>query len=250
MTGVMVVTGGSRGIGAAIARLAGRQGYAVCVNYRRHQDAAAEVVQSIEDSGGKALAVGADMAEEADVKRLFRIVDQDLGPLTALVNNAGIVSAKGRVDEMTAERINAIFALNVTGYFLCAREAVLRMSTKHGGSGGGIVNISSAAARLGGAGDYVDYAATKGAIDTLTVGLSREVAEEGIRVNGVRPGVIETDIHADTGQDLDERLEAFRTVIPMRRIGQPEEVAEAVLWLLSDSASYVTGTTLDVTGGR
>ena len=250
MTGVMVVTGGSRGIGAAIARLAGRQGYAVCVNYRRNQDAAAEVVQSIEDCGGKALAVGADMAEEADVKRLFRIVDQDLGPLTALVNNAGIVSAKGRVDEMTAERINSIFALNVTGYFLCAREAVLRMSTKHGGSGGGIVNISSAAARLGGAGDYVDYAATKGAIDTLTVGLSREVAEEGIRVNGVRPGVIETDIHADTGQDLDERLEAFRNIIPMRRIGQPEEIAEAVLWLLSDSASYVTGTTLDVTGGR
>ncbi len=248
MADVMVVTGGSRGIGAAIARLAGRQGYKVCVNYNRDLKAADAVVGAIAASGAEAIAVHADMAAEAEVNRLFRTVDQELGPVTRLVNNAGIVDTRARVDEMTAERINRILALNVTGCFLCAREAVRRMSTRHGGNGGVIVNISSIAADFGSPGDYVDYAASKAAVDTLTKGLALEVAEEKIRVNAVRPGSIDTDIHADTG--IANRIETLKDVIPMKRVGRPEEIADAVLWLCSDAATYVTGALIDVSGGR
>jgi len=248
LSDVLIVTGSSRGIGAAIARLAGARGYAVCVNYRRDQDAADTVVADIKESGADAIAVHADMSVEADIVRLFRTVDQELGPLTALVNNAGTAAAQARIDEMTSERIEATLRLNLTGALLCAREAVQRLSTRHGGKGGAIVNITSAAAKLGGAGIYIDYAASKGAIDTFTKGLALEVAEEGIRVNGVRPGVIDTEIHALTGPP--GRIESLKQHIPVKRLGQAEEVAEAVLWLLSDQASYVTGATLDVTGGR
>ena len=248
MAQVMVVTGGSRGIGAAIARLAGRQGYAVCVNYNRNQEAADRVVGDLESAGTQAIAVHADMADEAAVTRLFRTVDQELGPVGALVNNAGIVEPSSRVDEMTAERINRVLALNVTGCFLCAREAVKRMSTLHGGGGGVIVNISSIGARLGSANEYVDYAASKAAVDTMTRGLALEVAEEKIRVNCIRPGTVDTDIHATTG--IPDRLEILKEVIPLKRIGRPEEIAEAVLWLCSDAASYVTGAIIDVSGGR
>lgn len=248
MDHVLVVTGGSRGIGAEVAQLGAARGYKVCVNYARNKKAAQAVVDSIRDAGGEAIMAHADVAEEADVKAMFRLVDQELGPVTALVNNAGIIDQSGKVATMTAERINRILAVNVTGSFICAREAARRMSTVHEGQGGAIVNVSSAAARLGSPNEFVDYAASKGAMDTFTIGLAKELAAEGIRVNAVRPGLIDTEIHAAAGDA--ERVERFRTAVPMQRVGTALEVAEAVLWLLSDSASYVTGSFVDVAGGR
>ena len=248
MNPVIVITGGSRGIGAATARVAATRGYAVCVNYLRNRIAATAVVDAIKAGGGQALAVAADVAVEADVVRLFATVDAQLGTVTALVNNAGVLERQMRVDEMDATRLNRIFAANITSAFLCARQAIRRMSTKHGGSGGAIVNVSSAAARLGSPGEYVDYAASKGAIDTFTLGLAREVAAEGIRVNAVRPGVIYTDIHASGGEP--GRVDRVKDSVPMKRGGHPEEVANAIMWLLADEASYSTGAFIDVTGGR
>jgi NAD(P)-dependent dehydrogenase (short-subunit alcohol dehydrogenase family) len=245
---VLLVTGGSRGIGAATARLAGSRGYAVAVNYRSNRVAADAVVRDIEHSGGRAIAIRADVSSEADVCRLFEEVDRGLGMLTALVNNAGILETQMRLETMTAERVNRVFSTNVTGAFLCAREAVRRMSTARGGRGGAIVNVSSGAARLGSPGEYVDYAASKGAIDTMTIGLAREVAEEGIRVNAVRPGFIYTDMHASGGEPA--RVDRVKAFVPMKRGGHAEEVARAILWLLSDEASYSTGTFVDVTGGK
>ncbi|MGH8808415.1 MAG: SDR family oxidoreductase [Noviherbaspirillum sp.] len=245
---VMVITGGSRGIGAATAQLAAVQGYAVCISYLRNQAAADEVVEAIRNSGGEAIAVQADVASEPDGVRLFEEADCAFGRVTALVNNAGILECQARVEDMDAARLNRIFATNVTGSFICAREAIRRMSTAHGGTGGAIVNVSSSAARLGAANEYVDYAASKGAIDTLTIGLAREVAAEGIRVNAVRPGVIYTEIHASGGEP--GRVDRVKDTVPMKRGGDALEVAHAILWLLSDRASYTTGTLLDVTGGR
>ena len=248
MKKVLLVTGGGRGIGAAIAREAAKEDYAVCVNYRNDKKAAERVVRSIVGQGGQAVAVQADVAVEGDIVRLFEELDSALGRITALVNNAGILEKQGRVDDMDAARLGRIFATNVIGSFLCAREAVRRMSTKHGGAGGAIVNVSSRASRLGAPGEYVDYAASKAAIDTLTIGLAKEVAAEGIRVNAVSPGVIRTDIHASGGEP--GRVDRVKDSIPMKRGGNPEEVAKAVLWLLSDNASYSTGTFVDVSGGR
>ena len=248
MKKVIVITGASRGIGAATARLAAARGYAVCVNYLKNRAAANAVVDDIESAGGQAIAVAADVASETEVVNLFKTVDQQLGTVTALVNNVGILETQMRVEDMDAARLNRIFAANITSCFLCAREAVRRMSSRHGGSGGAIVNVSSAASRLGAAGEYVDYAASKGAIDTLTIGLSREVATEGIRVNAVRPGFIYTDIHASGGEP--GRVDRVKDSVPMKRGGRPEEVAHAILWLLSDEASYATGTFIDLAGGR
>jgi NAD(P)-dependent dehydrogenase (short-subunit alcohol dehydrogenase family) len=248
MKKVMLITGGSRGIGAATALLGAERGYAVCINYRNNQQAAADIVKVIQRNGGYAIAVPADVASEEDVLRLFATVDKTLGTVTALVNNAGILERQMRVEHMDAQRLNRIFTTNITSYFLCAREAVRRMSTKRGGPGGAIVNVSSAAARLGSAGEYVDYAASKGAIDTLTIGLAQEVAAEGIRVNAVRPAFIYTDIHADGGEP--GRVDRLKPMIPMQRGGTPEEVAQAILWLLSDAASYSTGVFIDVSGGK
>jgi NAD(P)-dependent dehydrogenase (short-subunit alcohol dehydrogenase family) len=245
MNKVMLITGG---IGAATARLAARRGYAVCVNYHKNQQAAAGVVDEINANGGRAIAVAADVASEAEVVQLFAEIDRQLGPITALVNNAGVLERQMRVDQMDAARLHRILATNVVGSFLCAREAVKRMSTRYGGNGGAIVNVSSAASYLGSAGEYVDYAASKGAIDTLTIGLSLEVAAEGIRVNAVRPAFIYTDIHASGGEP--GRVDRLKDVIPMKRGGQPEEVAAAILWLLSDEASYTTGTFIDLAGGK
>ena len=244
----MVITGAGRGIGAATARLAAARGYAVCVNYLRDEAAATRLTNELEKEGAKAIAVAADVSIEADVVRLFETVDHSLGRLSALVNNAGIVDLRSRVEDMTAARINRLFAVNVTGSFLCAREAVRRMAPRFGGSGGAIVDISSGAAKLGSPGDYVDYAASKGAIDTFTIGLAKEVAADGIRVNGVRPGVVRTEIHARSGDPA--RLERIAATAPLQRAAEPEEVARAILWMLSDEASYTTGTMLDVTGGR
>jgi NAD(P)-dependent dehydrogenase (short-subunit alcohol dehydrogenase family) len=248
MKKVIVITGASRGIGAATARLAAARGYAVCVNYLKNRAAADAVAGEIAANGGQAIAVGADVAEEAEVAELFKTVDAQLGTVTALVNNAGILETQMRVEAMDAGRLKRIFAANVISCFLCAREAVRRMSSRHGGSGGAIVNVSSAAARLGSPGEYVDYAASKGAVDTLTIGLAREVATEGIRVNAVRPGIIYTDIHASGGEP--GRVDRMKDTIPMKRGGRPEEVAAAILWLLSDEASYATGTFIDLAGGR
>jgi NAD(P)-dependent dehydrogenase (short-subunit alcohol dehydrogenase family) len=248
MNNVILVTGGSRGIGAATARLASQRGYAVCFSYLRDLEAANGVVNEIIQIGGTALAIQADVSVEADVIRLFKAIDHSLGPVTALVNNAGIVEQQMRVEDMDAARLNRVFAVNITGAFLCAREAVRRMSTQHGGSGGAIVNISSVASRLGSPNEYVDYAASKAAIDALTIGLSKEVALEGIRVNAVRPGVVYTGIHASGGEP--NRVERVKQSVPLKRGGQPDEVARAVLWLLSDEASYSTGAILDVSGGR
>ncbi len=245
--GTVVVTGGGRGIGAATARLAAERGYAVCVNYLRDAEAAAKVVAQIKAAGGRAMAIQGDVASETDVVRLFDGA-AELGPVTALVNNAGILERQTRLDDMDAGRFTRVFATNITGSFLCAREAVRRMSTRHGGKGGGIVNVSSMAATLGAPGEYVDYAASKGAIDTLTIGLAREVAEEGIRVNAVRPGVIRTGIHASGGEP--GRVDRVKLAVPMKRGGEPEEVARAILWLLSDESSYSTGALIDVSGGR
>ncbi len=248
MSEVMIVTGGGRGIGAATARLAAKRGYAVCISYLRDKQSADAVVGDIRRGGGKAVAVAGDVAVEADVLRLFEACDQELGPLTALVNNAGIVVTRSRVEAMSADRLKHMFMTNAVGPFLCAREAIKRMSTRHGAKGGAIVNVSSGAARLGSPGEWVDYAATKGAIDTMTVGLAKELADEGIRVNCVRPGFVNTGIHAGAGEP--NRIERLRDSIPMKRGGEPEEVARAVLWLLSPEASYSTGAILDVTGGR
>ena len=242
---VLIVTGGSRGIGAETARLASERGYKVAVNYRENRDAAVSLIKTFK---GKAIAVQADVASEADVVRLFETVDRELGPVSALVNNAGVVDRGMRVADMSAARIARMFAINVTGSFLCAREAIKRMSTRQGGKGGAIVNLSSIAARLGGAGEYVDYAAAKGAIDTFTVGLAKEVGPEGIRVNAVRPGIIRTEIHLASGDP--GRVERIGASAPLGRPGDPEEVARAIVWLLSDEASYLTGTLVDVTGGR
>jgi NAD(P)-dependent dehydrogenase (short-subunit alcohol dehydrogenase family) len=243
-----LVTGAGRGIGAATAQLAAARGYAVCVNYLNNREAAEAVVNAITQAGGRAIAIAADVAQEAEVVRMFGIVDQTFGPLTALVNNAGILSRQMRVENMDAARLNHVFATNITGSFLCAREAVRRMSSRHGGAGGAIVNLSSIAARLGASGEYIDYAASKGAIDAMTVGLAKEVAAEGIRVNAVRPGVIHTDIHASGGEP--DRIERVKGSVPMQRGGQSIEVAHAILWLLSEEASYTSGSFIDVAGGR
>jgi NAD(P)-dependent dehydrogenase (short-subunit alcohol dehydrogenase family) len=245
---IALITGASRGIGAATARLAAARGYHVCVNYRADRASADRVVAAIRDAGGTAVAVAADVANEDDVVRLFATVDHELGRLTALVNNAGMLERQMRVETMDAARIARVLATNVTGTLLCAREAIKRMSTARGGAGGAIVNVSSIAARLGGPGEYVDYAASKGAVDALTIGLAQEVAQEGIRVNAVRPGVVYTDIHASGGEP--GRVDRVKAFVPMRRGGQPDEVARAILWLLSDEASYSTGTFVDVSGGR
>ncbi|HLS87651.1 MAG TPA: SDR family oxidoreductase [Burkholderiales bacterium] len=248
MDKVMLITGGGRGIGAATARLAAARGYAVCINYLRDAASAQALRRDIERAGGKAHAVAGDVSVEADVLRLFDETERSLGRLDVLVNNAGIVDRGMRVEAMSAERLQRMFAINITGSFLCAREAVKRMSTRHGGKGGAIVNVSSIAARLGGAGEYVDYAASKGAIDTLTVGLAKEVGPDGIRVNAVRPGVIRTDIHLASGDPA--RVERIGATAPLGRPGEPEEIARTILWLASDEASYLTGALVDVTGGR
>lgn len=248
MQKVILITGASRGIGAATAKLAGERGYAVAVNYHSNHAAASEVVNHIEQAGGRALALAADLAVESEIVAMFATIDRELGPLHALVNNAGILETQSRLEDMDAARWQRVLATNVTGAFVCAREAVKRMSFRHGGRGGAIVNVSSVAARLGGAFEYVDYAASKGAIDAMTVGLAKEVATEGIRVNAVRPGVIYTDIHASGGEP--HRVERVKDLVPMKRGGQALEIAHAILWLLSEEASYVTGTILDVSGGR
>ena len=245
--GVVVITGGSRGIGAATARLMSAQGWDVCVSYLEAERAANETVEACRATGRQAIAVRAEVSCESEVNRLFERAAK-LGRVAALVNNAGIVSSKARVDEMDRHRVEHMMAVNVVGPFLCARQAVRQMSTRHGGKGGAIVNVSSAASRLGSPGEYVDYAASKGAIDTMTIGLAREVATENVRVNAVRPGLVETGIHASGGQP--DRVERLRSAIPMQRPGRPEEIAETIAWLCSPGASYVTGALLDVSGGR
>jgi NAD(P)-dependent dehydrogenase (short-subunit alcohol dehydrogenase family) len=248
MSRIVLVTGGSRGIGAATARLAAQRGFTVCLSFRADHKAAESVAQDIVGRGGEAHVMQADVSIESDVVRLFEQVDRACGTLDALVNNAGMLESQMRVDQMDEGRLTRVFGTNVTGSFLCCREAVRRMSTRHGGRGGAIVNLSSAAARLGAAGEYVDYAASKAAVDTLTIGLARETGAEGVRVNGVRPGLIETDIHASGGEP--GRVRRLAATIPMKRGGTAEEVATSIVWLLSDEASYVNGAIIDVTGGR
>ncbi|MFJ9611911.1 SDR family oxidoreductase [Kitasatospora sp. NPDC101176] len=245
---VLIITGAGRGIGAATALLAGRRGYRVCVNYRADEASAAAVVDAVRAAGGTAIAVRADVSRTAEVERLFATVDAELGPLTGLVNNAGTLERQSRLEDIDEDRLNRIWAANITGPFLCSAQAVRRMSTRHGGRGGAIVNVSSAASRLGSPNEYVDYAAAKGAVDSMTRGLALEVAAEGIRVNAVRPGLIHTDIHALGGEP--GRVERVAPGLPMRRGGRAEEVAEAVLFLLSPAASYTTGAFLEVSGGR
>ncbi|MFC5497112.1 SDR family oxidoreductase [Caenimonas terrae] len=248
MEQVLLVTGGSRGIGAATALLAARAGWAVAVNYAAHAGAADSVARQIKEAGGKAIALQADVADEQQVLAMFARIDAELGRLTGLVNNAGIVDVTARVEDMSVARLKRMFEVNVIGSMVCAREAVRRMSTRRGGSGGAIVNLSSAAARLGAPGQYVDYAAAKGAIDAFTIGLAKEVAAEGIRVNAVRPGLIETEIHASGG--IPDRVAQLAHLVPMQRGGTADEVAQAIVWLLSPAASYTTMSLLDVSGGR
>ncbi len=248
MQQVLLVTGGSRGIGAATALLAARKGYAVAVNYASNAEAAEDVVSEIRSAGGQAIALAADVAHEDQVLAMFAAIDAQLGRLTALVNNAGVIDVTARVDEMSLARLKRMFDINVIGSILCAREAVRRMSTRHGGSGGAIVNVSSAAARLGAPSQYVDYAAAKGAIDTFTLGLAKEVANEGIRVNAVRPGLIDTEIHASGG--IPDRVRQLEHLVPMQRGGSADEVAQVIVWLLSPEASYTTMSLVDVSGGR
>jgi NAD(P)-dependent dehydrogenase (short-subunit alcohol dehydrogenase family) len=248
MKKIVLITGASEGIGAATAYLAARQGYTVCVNYRQNLEGAHRVVSQIREGGGQAYAFQADISNEKEVVGLFESIDREVGLITALVNNAAIIEPQQRLAQMSAERLHRVFATNVIGSFLCAREAIRRMSTKNNGSGGSIVNISSMASRLGSPFEYIDYAASKGAIDSMTIGLSKEVAEENIRVNAVRPGTIHTEIHRKAGEP--NRAERVKEAIPMKRAGQPEEVAHTILWLLSDEASYITGALVDVSGGR
>lgn len=248
MKKVALITGSSRGIGAATALRLASEGYNICVNFLKNKKIAEKMVTKISVLGSKAIAIQADVSAEEDVKRLFKAIDREMGQLDVLVNNAGILLPQTRVESMTAERINRILTTNVTGYFLCSREAVKRMSTKHGGTGGVIINVSSAAARIGSGGEYVDYAASKGAIDTFTIGLANEIAAEKIRVNGVRPGFIYTAIHADGGEP--DRVDRIKHQLPLLRGGQPEEVAAAIAWLVSDESSYTTGAFIEVSGGR
>ncbi|WP_312375646.1 SDR family oxidoreductase [Stutzerimonas nitrititolerans] len=248
MPKVMLITGASRGIGAAIARLAAAEGYALCLNFHHRADAAQQLLEELKSTGTQAIAVAADVADETQVARLFATIDEQFGRLDVLVNNAGMLERQMRLDEMDAARLMRVFAVNVTGSFLCAREAVKRMSTRYGGKGGSIVNVSSIAAKLGAPNEYIDYAAAKGAIDSMTLGLAKEVAAEGIRVNAVRPGVIRTEIHASGGEP--GRVERVKASVPMGRGGEAEEVAEAILWLAGEKASYTSGALLDVSGGR
>jgi len=245
---VVLITGGSRGIGAATARLAASYGWRVCLNYRKNREVAENLVEEIIRTGGNAFAVAADISKENDVERLFDAVIKQYGRLDALVNNAGIIDRQSKLVEMSAERLQRMFDTNILGSFICARQAIKLMSVKQQGTGGGIVNLSSAAARLGSPGEFIDYAASKGAIDTMTIGLSKEVAEDGVRVNAVRPGLIDTEIHQDAGDA--RRPEKLRHAIPMKRSGSAREVANTIMWLLSDEASYITGALVDVSGGR
>ena len=248
MSRVMLITGASRGIGAATARLAAQQGYALCLNYHQRADAANMVLEQVRGLGVTAIAVQADVADEAQVLHMFDVIDREFGHLDVLVNNAGMLEQQMRLEQMDAARWTRVLGANVIGSFLCAREAIKRMSTRHGGQGRAIVNLSSVAARLGAPGEYIDYAAAKGAIDSMTLGLAKEVASEGIRVNAVRPGVIHTEIHAAGGEP--DRVERVKASVPMGRGGQAEEIAEAILWLASEQASYTSGALLDVAGGR
>ncbi|WP_278378916.1 SDR family oxidoreductase [Stutzerimonas kunmingensis] len=248
MSRVMLITGASRGIGAATARLAAYQGYALCLNFHQREDAVKQVLEQVRAAGVSAMTVKADVADESQVLQMFDMIDREFGRLDVLVNNAGMLEQQMRLEQMDAARWTRVLGANVIGSFLCAREAIKRMSNQHGGQGGSIINLSSIAARLGAPGEYIDYAAAKGAIDSMTVGLAREVAGEGIRVNAVRPGVIHTEIHASGGEP--DRIERVKASVPMGRGGQAEEVAEAILWLASERASYTTGALLDVSGGR
>ncbi|PWQ94887.1 SDR family oxidoreductase [Leucothrix pacifica] len=248
MSKVALVTGGSRGIGAATAYKLAEEGYSICINYRSDAVSAMRVVQKIQNKGKKAVAIKADISQEEDVICLFSLIDEQLGPISLLVNNAGMLLKQMSIETMDAERINQTFQTNVTGTFLCCREAVKRMSKKHHGEGGVIVNVSSVAARLGAPNEYIDYAASKGAVDTLTIGLAAEVAEHGIRVNGVRPGIIKTEMHASGGEP--DRVNRVKEAVPMKRGGEPEEVAEAIIWLASEKSVYTTGSFIEVAGGR
>ncbi|CDH32283.1 SDR family oxidoreductase [Xenorhabdus bovienii] len=248
MQKVTIITGGSRGIGKATALCLAQQGHHVCIGYRSREDEADEIVDILRGFGQSAMAVRVDVTDEKQIMALFQRTEKELGYISGLVNNAGVLKPQATIEQLTAERLNTIFATNVTGYFLCAREAVKRMALRHGGRGGAIVNVSSAAARLGSPHEYIDYAASKGAVDTLTIGLAQEVAAQGIRVNAVRPGFIYTGMHADGGEP--DRIERIKDSLPMKRGGQPEEVAQAIAWLLSDEASYVTGNFIDLAGGK